>query len=122
RHRLDRDLVRVIGRVDWELVTASRHAQGRKQRREDQNDARRFDLERHRTLRRAGYPRSARMTSSSASACCGVPLKRISPRSTTYSRSAIDAALTRLDSAINSEMPIALIIITASRNRTTKAG
>jgi len=29
------------------------------------------------------------MTSSSASACRGVPLKRISPRSTTYSRSAI---------------------------------
>src|SRR6516162_8556301 len=113
--------MRVIGRVDRQLVTALRDGQCDEQRHEDQKHPQRFDYGIGHPGR-ADHPRSERMTSSSASACCGVPPKRISPRSTMYSRSAIAAALTRLDSAINSEMPIAFIVNTASRNRFTTAG
>src|SRR5262249_5561323 len=43
RYRLDRDLVRVIGWIDRQLVTASRHAHSQKQRCKDKKDARRFE-------------------------------------------------------------------------------
>src|SRR5712691_6266729 len=58
---LDRDLVRVIGRVDRHLVTAPRPAQGHNQRREDQKPARHFDPERrHRTPSGTLITRAAR--------------------------------------------------------------
>src|SRR5437870_1038424 len=68
----DRDLVRVVGRVDRHLVAAARQTERRQQRGDGVEEG-----------AASAHPRKARMTSSSAIASSGVPLKRISPRSMT---------------------------------------
>src|SRR5438034_2824410 len=68
------------------------------------------------------YPRIVFMTSSFANTAGGPPAKIIAPRSMAYSRSATLAALIKLDSAMSTEIRIALICLTASAKRLTTTG
>ena len=82
RHRGDLDLVRIVRRVDGQLVAAPRHRRDQQER--DRNSECTARIHRQTPTpseRPSPHPRSARTTFSSASASLGAPWKMISPRS-----------------------------------------